>query len=267
RSLHRLLVLLSSLKQYTPLLLVVHIQQPLRVLMLLMKEIQAPLSLDLILDQIWSSFSPLFKAPADLDPQRSEQSRQIQIQYQAVSFNSSASVKSEMAGSSNVLSLSVPVHTATSMASAHAEVDAEELNQIGNPNGGMPFGQSDHRGVGPVSSEDGYNWRKYGQKHVKGCEFPRSYYKCTHPNCEVKKLFERSHDGQITEIIYKGTHDHPKPQPSRRYSSGNIMSGQEERSDKVSSSNGRDAVMARWLIVLSQIVLQIYLLSQLTMII
>ncbi|TYH87145.1 hypothetical protein ES332_D01G095900v1 [Gossypium tomentosum] len=179
-------------------------------------------------------------APADLDPQRSEQSRQIQIQYQAVSFNSSASVKSEMAGSSNVLSLSVPVHTATSVASAHAEVDAEELNQIGNPNGGMPSGQSDHRGVGPVSSEDGYNWRKYGQKHVKGCEFPRSYYKCTHPNCEVKKLFERSHDGQITEIIYKGTHDHPKPQPSRRYSSGNIMSGQEERSDKVSSLNGRD---------------------------
>lgn len=40
------------------------------------------------------------------------------------------------------------------------------------------------------------------------------YYKCTHPNCEVKKLFERSHDGQITNIVYKGTHDHSKPQPS-----------------------------------------------------
>ncbi|KAK8705965.1 hypothetical protein V6N13_049549 [Hibiscus sabdariffa] len=178
-------------------------------------------------------------APADLDCRRSEQSRQIQIQYQPVMFNSSASVKSEMAAS-NELSLSVPVHTATSVASTPAEADADELNKIGNPNGGMPPGQSDHRGVGPVSSDDGYNWRKYGQKHVKGCEFPRSYYKCTHPNCEVKKLFERSHDGQITEIIYKGTHDHPKPQPSRRYSSGNIMSGQEERSDRVSSLNGRD---------------------------
>lgn len=66
------------------------------------------------------------------------------------------------------------------------------------------------------SSEDGYNWRKYGQKQVKGSEYPRSYYKCTHPNCQVKKKVERSHDGQITEIIYKGAHNHPKPQPNRR---------------------------------------------------
>ncbi|XWS09711.1 hypothetical protein CRYUN_Cryun39dG0012600 [Craigia yunnanensis] len=180
-------------------------------------------------------------APADLNHQRSEQSLQIQGQYQTISFNSSASVKNEMAGSSNELSLSVPVHTATSMASAPAEVDVDELNPTGNPNSGIQSGQCDHRGGGPsVSSDDGYNWRKYGQKHVKGSEFPRSYYKCTHPNCEVKKLFERSHDGQITEIMYKGTHDHPKPQPSRRYSSGNIMSGQEERSDKVSSLTGID---------------------------
>ncbi|GMJ05042.1 hypothetical protein like AT4G26640 [Hibiscus trionum] len=178
-------------------------------------------------------------APADLDCRRSEQSRQIQIQYQPISFSSSALVNSEMA-TSNELRLSVPVNTDTSMASTPTEVDADELKQIGNPNSGMLSGKSDHRGVGPVSSEDGYNWRKYGQKHVKGCEFPRSYYKCTHPNCEVKKLFERSHDGQVTEIIYKGTHDHPKPQPSRQYSSGNIMSGQEERSDRVSSLNGRD---------------------------
>ncbi|XVF33904.1 hypothetical protein REPUB_Repub18cG0011400 [Reevesia pubescens] len=181
------------------------------------------------------------KAPADLNSQRSEQSLQIQGQYHTISFNSSASVKSEMAGSSNELSLSVPVHTATSMATAPPEVDVDELNQIGNPNSGIQSGQSDPRGGGSsVPSDDGYNWRKYGQKHVKGSEFPRSYYKCTHPNCEVKKLFERSHDGQITEIIYKGAHDHPKPQASRRYSSGNIMSGQEERSDKVSSLTGRD---------------------------
>ncbi|MED6125056.1 hypothetical protein PIB30_064839 [Stylosanthes scabra] len=68
-------------------------------------------------------------------------------------------------------------------------------------------------------SEDGYNWRKYGQKQVKGSENPRSYYKCTHPNCAMKKKVERSLEGQITEIVYKGSHNHPKPQSSRRSSS------------------------------------------------
>lgn len=69
-------------------------------------------------------------------------------------------------------------------------------------------------------SYDGYNWRKYGQKQVKGSEYPRSYYKCTHPNCPVKKKVERSLDGQIAEIVYKGEHNHLKPQPPRRSSSG-----------------------------------------------
>ncbi|XP_022145626.1 WRKY transcription factor 44-like isoform X2 [Momordica charantia] len=69
-------------------------------------------------------------------------------------------------------------------------------------------------------SHDGYNWRKYGQKQVKGSEFPRSYYKCTHPNCPVKKKVERSLDGIISEIVYKGEHNHPKPQPLKHNSSG-----------------------------------------------
>ncbi|GAB4856283.1 hypothetical protein Ancab_014211 [Ancistrocladus abbreviatus] len=64
-------------------------------------------------------------------------------------------------------------------------------------------------------SDDGYNWRKYGQKQVKGSENPRSYYKCSYPNCPTKKKVERSLDGHITEIVYKGNHNHPKPQPKR----------------------------------------------------
>ncbi|KAJ4837402.1 hypothetical protein Tsubulata_036916 [Turnera subulata] len=73
-------------------------------------------------------------------------------------------------------------------------------------------------------SDDGYNWRKYGQKQVKGSENPRSYYKCTYPNCPTKKKVERSLDGQITEIVYKGTHNHPKPQSTRRSSSSGASS-------------------------------------------
>ncbi|XP_078155325.1 WRKY transcription factor SUSIBA2-like [Carex rostrata] len=73
------------------------------------------------------------------------------------------------------------------------------------------------------SIEDGYNWRKYGQKLVKGSENPRSYYKCTHPNCEVKKQLERSMDGQIKEVVYKGQHNHPKPLPNRRLGLGGAV--------------------------------------------
>ncbi|XP_015087294.1 probable WRKY transcription factor 26 [Solanum pennellii] len=72
-------------------------------------------------------------------------------------------------------------------------------------------------------AEDGYNWRKYGQKQVKGSENPRSYYKCTFPNCPTKKKVERNLDGHITEIVYKGSHNHPKPQSTRRSSSQSIQ--------------------------------------------
>lgn len=68
------------------------------------------------------------------------------------------------------------------------------------------------------SLDDGYNWRKYGQKQVKGSENPRSYYKCTYPNCPTKKKVERNMEGAITEIVYKGHHNHPKPQCARRNS-------------------------------------------------
>ncbi|KAL2500418.1 putative WRKY transcription factor 33 [Forsythia ovata] len=73
------------------------------------------------------------------------------------------------------------------------------------------------------NSDDGYNWRKYGQKQVKGSENPRSYYKCTYPNCPTKKKVERNLDGHITEIVYKGSHNHPKPQSTRRSSSNSIQ--------------------------------------------
>ncbi|RID69151.1 hypothetical protein BRARA_C01262 [Brassica rapa] len=68
---------------------------------------------------------------------------------------------------------------------------------------------------GGAPAEDGYNWRKYGQKLVKGSEYPRSYYKCTNPNCQVKKKVERSreasHDLKSVITTYEGKHDHEVP--------------------------------------------------------
>lgn len=101
----------------------------------------------------------------------------------------------------------------------------ESNKTIGCPELVSQTNESDQRSLPPIHpvaerpSDDGYNWRKYGQKQVKGSEYPRSYYKCTHPKCPVKKKVERSHDGQVTEIVYKGDHSHsPKPQSSRRMS-------------------------------------------------
>ncbi|KAK4385752.1 WRKY transcription factor SUSIBA2 [Sesamum angolense] len=95
-------------------------------------------------------------------------------------------------------------------------------------------------------SEDGFYWRKYGQKHVKE-EYPRSYYKCTNTNCQVKKKVERSHDGQITEIVYKGSHNHPKPQPFKRLvseMSSSDMSPEGSSATSCFKTDGKDAAFA-----------------------
>nr|GEU55252.1 probable WRKY transcription factor 4 [Tanacetum cinerariifolium] len=86
-------------------------------------------------------------------------------------------------------------------------------------------------------ADDGYNWRKYGQKQVKGSEYPRSYYKCTHPNCPVKKQVERSVEGLVTEIIYKGQHNHQPPQSKRGKDSNTGTSSQYEQGFEGQTSN------------------------------
>ncbi|XLS48138.1 hypothetical protein HN51_022496, partial [Arachis hypogaea] len=96
----------------------------------------------------------------------------------------------------------------------HSPQLKEQTDEEGEPRGN---GDSMAAGFGGAPSEDGYNGRKYGQKQVKGSEYPRSYYKCTHSNCPVKDKVEQSHEGHITKIIYKGVHNYPKPPPNRRF--------------------------------------------------
>ncbi|KAJ7547589.1 hypothetical protein O6H91_08G093500 [Diphasiastrum complanatum] len=64
---------------------------------------------------------------------------------------------------------------------------------------------------------DGYNWKKYGQKHIKVFGKIRSYYKCSIPSCSMKKNVEQSVNERINETTYIGEHNHPKPKVLRKW--------------------------------------------------
>ncbi|CAN7083776.1 unnamed protein product [Brassica oleracea var. botrytis] len=68
---------------------------------------------------------------------------------------------------------------------------------------------------------DDYRWRKYGQKIVKGNPNPRSYYKCSHKGCNVKKHVERAADDlRMLLVTYYGKHGHAAPLTRSSSSSG-----------------------------------------------
>ncbi|KAK4431360.1 putative WRKY transcription factor 30 [Sesamum alatum] len=58
--------------------------------------------------------------------------------------------------------------------------------------------------------DDGYGWRKYGQKDILGAQHPRGYYRCTNRHsqgCMATKQVQRSDDDPtIFEITYKRKH-------------------------------------------------------------
>ncbi|CAL1391402.1 unnamed protein product [Linum trigynum] len=66
--------------------------------------------------------------------------------------------------------------------------------------------------------DDGYRWRKYGQKAVKNNKFPRSYYRCTYQGCNVKKQIQRlTKDEGVVVTTYEGAHTHPIERPSDNF--------------------------------------------------
>ena len=66
-----------------------------------------------------------------------------------------------------------------------------------------------------MPGDDPYRWRKYGQKIIKGAPFPRSYYRCTFPNCPARKHVEGDPSAPHT-VTFEHEHDHPPPVPGQR---------------------------------------------------
>ena len=56
------------------------------------------------------------------------------------------------------------------------------------------------------ADHDGYSWRKYGEKELKSGTVPRSYYKCTFPDCPARKTME---NGVTLTYTYEHTHEKP----------------------------------------------------------
>ncbi|XP_010683475.2 probable WRKY transcription factor 46 [Beta vulgaris subsp. vulgaris] len=59
-------------------------------------------------------------------------------------------------------------------------------------------------------TDDGYAWRKYGQKEILNTKYPRNYYRCTHKHdqeCQATKQVQQiSENPNKYNIIYHGTH-------------------------------------------------------------
>ncbi|KAA8549704.1 hypothetical protein F0562_001278 [Nyssa sinensis] len=57
--------------------------------------------------------------------------------------------------------------------------------------------------------EDGYQWKKYGQKFIKHVNKYRSYFKCHNAECRAKKRADWSYSepGNL-RVVYNGVHTH-----------------------------------------------------------
>ncbi|ERM93535.1 hypothetical protein AMTRI_Chr03g55680 [Amborella trichopoda] len=64
--------------------------------------------------------------------------------------------------------------------------------------------------------EDGFVWRKYGQKFIRNIRKNRSYFKCQKKSCGARKRVEWCNsDPQNLRVIYDGSHSHPPPISSK----------------------------------------------------
>ncbi|XP_045802664.1 probable WRKY transcription factor 14 [Trifolium pratense] len=79
-------------------------------------------------------------------------------------------------------------------------------------------------------SEDQWQWRKYGQKPVKGSPHSRNYYKCSgSKDCPARKQIEKSKIEENTYVVtYRGKHNHQKPEVKQNSNIGTSRNNSSE---------------------------------------
>ncbi|CAN6309972.1 unnamed protein product [Urochloa humidicola] len=73
-----------------------------------------------------------------------------------------------------------------------------------------------------VMPEDGYEWKKYGQKFIKNIQKIRSYFRCRNKLCGAKKKVEwhPSDPSGALRVVYDGAHHHGSPPPPSSVAGG-----------------------------------------------
>ncbi|KAL0237562.1 hypothetical protein PCE1_000956 [Barthelona sp. PCE] len=89
-----------------------------------------------------------------------------------------------------------------------------------------------------MALDDGWHWRKYGQKFNKSNPFPTCYYKCAFPKCPAKKqVFKDSKTNKIV-FVYRHQHNHRRPRVKQM-----VVSTTEQLRMEVEKNTYRDEVI------------------------
>ncbi|CAN6467652.1 unnamed protein product [Victoria cruziana] len=148
----------------------------------------------------------LMVAPSTDDDDRHEMQK-ILVEAVLHSFESAIAILKPDESGRRTVGDPVGIQSSDSPARENVEVQAKGSCKKRKPSQ-MPTTTT--KTISAVHEEDGYAWRKYGQKDILGSRFPRSYFRCTHKfdqGCPAIKQVQRlDQNPALLQITYMGSH-------------------------------------------------------------